>query len=168
MWRRRCCTLWGIPPTCTEVKIKRVDSSFLTLALAPVADKWAAGSLRGPAVCSHSIQPGCSANTRGGARLHPLPRQHLCRVREPSCPSPSQSLCSGGQWGVSAASPVTWGETLATADVVTAPGPLQAGAPDGAAHLRRTAVSQKEAPVPSTNRGTIMDHSLHQGEIKSW
>lgn len=38
-----------------------------------------------------------------------------------SCPSPSQSLCSTGQRGVSAASPIVWGESLATADMATAP-----------------------------------------------
>lgn len=58
-------------PTCTEVKIKQVDFSFFTLALAPVANKRAAGSLKGRSVCCRSIQPVCSGNTRGGPRLHP-------------------------------------------------------------------------------------------------
>lgn len=53
-----------------------------------------------------------------GAGLHPFP--DLCLVREQRCPSPSQSLCSIGQRGVSAASPIVPGESLATADMVTA------------------------------------------------
>lgn len=67
---------------------------------------------------SPSLQPCCSGNARGG-RAPPLP--DLCRVREQRCLSHSQSLCSTGQWGVSAASPIISGESLATADMVTAP-----------------------------------------------
>lgn len=67
---------------------------------------------------SPSVQPCYSGNARGG-RAPPLP--DLCRVREQRCPSPSQSLCSTGQRGVSAASPIISGESLATADMVTAP-----------------------------------------------
>lgn len=64
--------------------------------------------------CAATLWPWCSGNARRDP-APPLP--HLCRVRKRSC----QSLCSTGQWGVSAASPIVPGESLATADVVTAP-----------------------------------------------
>lgn len=148
MWRKWCCTQWGIPRNSTEVKTERVDSSCLMLALPPVANKWAGGSLKGRAVCCCSIQPGCSGNTRGGPGSTP-PHEHLCRVREPSCPSPSQALCSGGQWGVSAASPVTPGESLATADMVTAPGAIESTS------ARRCSSSQEDCGVSEWATGAI-------------
>lgn len=49
-WMRK--EVGGIRPPALKCRCKtRVDSSFLTLALAPVANEQAAGSLKGHAVC---------------------------------------------------------------------------------------------------------------------
>lgn len=63
-------------------------------------------------------QPCCSGNARGGP-APPLSR-FMPSQRSALSPSPSQSLCSIGQRGVSAASPIVSGESLATAGTVTA------------------------------------------------
>lgn len=42
-------------------------------------------------------------------------------------------------------------------------GPLEAAAPEGAAHLRRTALAHSKAPALSADKGTKTDPSLHQG-----
>lgn len=51
----------------------------------------------------------------------PLPICAESESERTSCPSPSLSLCTTGQWGVSSASPIVWGESLATAGMATAP-----------------------------------------------
>lgn len=71
------------------------------------------GWLRAVALYNHAV-----VVMPEGVGLHPFP--DLCRVREQRCPSPSHSLCNIGQRGVSAASPIVSGESLATADMVTA------------------------------------------------
>lgn len=92
-----------------------------------------------------------------GAPAPPLPASVYAESGKRAAPRPVRLSAAAAGGACLLPRPSHRGNPSAAADMVTAPGPLEAGGADGAAHQQQ---SQNEAPVSSTGKGTIADNSL--------